>query len=62
MVVLQTLENQGSTSQRSLMVHNQSFEGLNQNRLITILQPGRYPIDQSQVGLVGTFLMGQAFS
>jgi hypothetical protein len=32
----------------------------NQIRLITILQPERYPTEQSRLGLVGTLLTGQA--
>jgi hypothetical protein len=39
------------------------FRGfVNQVRLITILQPERYPTEQSQVGLVGTLLIGQSRS
>ena len=39
------------------------FRGLiNQIRLITALQPGRYPTEESRVGLVGTLLTGQALS
>jgi hypothetical protein len=63
MVVLQSTKNQESVSRRSLTVYDQSFEGfVNQVRLITILQPERYPTEQSQVGLVGTLLTGQALS
>jgi hypothetical protein len=37
------------------------FQGfINQVQLITILQPTRYPTDQSRVGLVGTLLTIQA--
>ena len=40
-----------------------NFRGfVNQIRLITFLQPERYPIDESRVGLVGTLLIGQALS
>ena len=35
---------------------------MNQLRLITILQPQRYPIDATRVGLVGTLRTGQALS
>ena len=35
---------------------------VNQVRLITILQPQRYPTDATRVGLVGTLLTGQALS
>lgn len=39
------------------------FRGfINQVRLITILQPQRYPTDVARVGLVGTLLTGQALS
>jgi hypothetical protein len=39
------------------------FRGfVNQVQLITILQPKRYPTEQSQVGLVGTLLTGQVLS
>jgi hypothetical protein len=39
------------------------FQGfVNQVRLITILQPERYPTKQSRVGLIGTLLTGQALS
>ena len=39
------------------------FRGfVNQIRLITVLQPGRYPTEESRVGLVGTLLTGQALS
>ena len=39
------------------------FRGfVNQVRLITILQPQRYPTDVARVGLVGTLLTGQALS
>jgi hypothetical protein len=39
------------------------FRGfVNQVQLITILQPESYPIEQSRVGLVGTFLTEQALS
>ena len=40
-----------------------NFRGfVNQIRLITFLQPERYPTDESRVGLVGTLLTGQALS
>ena len=39
------------------------FRGfVNQIRLITALQPERYPTEESRVGLVGTLLTGQALS
>lgn len=39
------------------------FRGfVNQIRLITVLQPERYPTEESRVGLVGTLLTGQALS
>jgi len=39
------------------------FRGfVNQIRLITMLQPERYPTEESRVGLVGTLLTGQALS
>jgi hypothetical protein len=39
------------------------FRGfVNQIRLITILQPERYPTEEARVGLVGTLLTGQALS
>jgi hypothetical protein len=39
------------------------FRGfVNQIRLITFLQPQRYPTEESRVGLVGTLLTGQALS
>jgi len=39
------------------------FRGfVNQIRLITALQPDRYPTEESRVGLVGTLLTGQALS
>jgi hypothetical protein len=39
------------------------FRGfVNQVRLITILQPKRYPTEQSRVGLVGTLLTEQTLS
>ena len=39
------------------------FQGfVNQVRFITILQPECYPMEQSQVGIVGTLLTGQALS
>lgn len=39
------------------------FRGfVNQIRLITVLQPQRYPTEESRVGLVGTLLTGQALS
>jgi hypothetical protein len=39
------------------------FRGfVNQIRLITILQPERYPTEESRVGLIGTLLTGQALS
>jgi hypothetical protein len=39
------------------------FRGfVNQVRLITFLQPQRYPTEESRVGLVGTLLTGQALS
>ena len=39
------------------------FRGfVNQIRLITVLQPERYPTEEARVGLVGTLLTGQALS
>ena len=39
------------------------FRGfVNQVRVITILQPQRYPTDATRVRLVGTLLIGQALS
>src|SRR4029079_5876314 len=39
------------------------FRGfVKQIRLITILQPERYPTEEARVGLVGTLLIGQALS
>lgn len=39
------------------------FRGfINQIRLITVLQPERYPTEESRVGLIGTLLTGQALS
>jgi hypothetical protein len=39
------------------------FQGfVNQVQLITILQPERYPTEQSRVGLVGILFTGQALS
>ena len=35
---------------------------MNQVRLITILQPQRYPTDATRMGLVGILLTGQALS
>ena len=39
------------------------FRGfVNQIRLVTVLQPERYPTEESRVGLVGTLLTGQTLS
>ena len=35
---------------------------VNQIRLVTVLQPERYPTEESRVGLVGTLLTGQTLS
>ena len=42
--------------------HSKFWGFVNQVRLITILQPQRYPTDATRMGLVGTLLTGQALS